>query len=176
MRLVQETGLYKHVHQYLTLASDDSCCGRNNSPCQQEKLPEIAASVCSQGAEIMAGKFVSSNGFCCSETSVNTLMDNGDNPVTVVFSKVVNGGKEQGIDMLVPCARLKTGEHCGYEPNGDTEMHPAGSDVLTALLLSLPEETWVGINDEKLSKEIKYLVSIENFPTLLQEEVHNYTQ
>ncbi|CAM8965411.1 unnamed protein product [Rhodiola kirilowii] len=168
IRQVQETGLYKHVQEYMSCAN--SCCTRKRYLGHQDNLPEIAASVCCQGAELMAGKFVPSNEFCCRETSVNSLKVNGDNPFTVVSGKVVNGGSEQGIDMLVPCARLKI-TNCKTEPTESTEMHPAATDVMTALLLALPEQTWSGIKDDKLSKEIRSLVSIENFPTLLQEEV-----
>uniref|UniRef100_A0A7N0UBE1 glutathione gamma-glutamylcysteinyltransferase n=1 Tax=Kalanchoe fedtschenkoi TaxID=63787 RepID=A0A7N0UBE1_KALFE len=169
LRQVQETGLYKHVQEFMS--SVNSCCMNKKYTCWQDSLPEIAARVCCQGAELMAGRSVSSTGFCCSQTSVNNLKAVGDEPITVVSGKVVNGGIEQGIDVLVPRSPSKVTNCCGSKPSDSTGMHPAGSDVLTALLLALPEETWSGIRDDMLLKEIRSLVSIENFPTLLQEEV-----
>ncbi|XP_045825890.1 glutathione gamma-glutamylcysteinyltransferase 1-like [Trifolium pratense] len=49
--------------------------------------------------------------------------------------------------------------------------HPAITDVFTLLLFSLPSRTWDGITDDKLLKEMQNLVSIDNLPLLLQEEI-----
>lgn len=164
---VQEVGLFKHVTKYLS--SPNSCCTKLPFSGHKDDLPDIAASVCCQGAEFLAGKYVSSNGFCCRETCVKCLKANGDKPITVVSGTVVNGNSEQGVDVLVPSFPTKVG-CCGSGSNC-TGMHPAGDDVLTALLLALPIDTWSGIKDEKLLQEMYRLVSTENLPTLLQEEV-----
>ena len=167
MNQVQEVGLFKHVTKYLSSAN--SCCTKLPFSGHKDNLPDIAASVCCQGAEFLAGKYVSSNGFCCRETCVKCFKANGDKPITVVSGTVVNGNSEQGVDVLVPSFPTKVG-CCGSGSNC-TRMHPAGDDVLTALLLALPIDTWSGIKDEKLLQEMYRLVSTENLPTLLQEEV-----
>lgn len=167
LRQVQETGLFKHVAELLSSAN--SCC-RNLISGHEENLPNIAASVCCQGAQILSGKSASSEMYCCQETCVKCLKANGEKPVTVVSGTVVNGETEEWMDMLVPSSRKNSGCSCGGSIN-HIGMHPASNDVLTALLLSLPPETWSGIKEEKLLKEINNLVSTNNLPTLLQEEV-----
>lgn len=170
---MQETDLFRHVAAFLSSAN--SCC-RNISPLNYEdNLPNIAATVCCQGAEILAGKSGSLDGYCCRETCVRCLKANGDKPVTVVSGTVVNGKSEQGVDVLVPSSKTKLS--CCYSASSNyIGMHPASNDVLTALLLALPPETWSGIKDEKLLQEISSLVTTKKLPTLLQEEVSNLSR
>lgn len=166
LKQVQETGLFKHVVAFLS--SVNSCCKSTSALAHKDDLPDIAAKVCCQGAEILAGKFSSSERFCCRETCIKCLKVNGDKPVTLVSATVVDGSTEQGIDVLVPSSQM---EDCGCGPNNCIGMYPAGNDILTVLLLALPTKTWSGIKNEKLSGEIQGLVSTEYLPTLLQEEV-----
>lgn len=167
---MQETGLFKHVAAFLSSA--DSC--RRNLPplSHQDDFPDIAARVCCQGAEILAGRSGSLDEYCCQETCIKCLKANGDKPVTVVSGTVVNGRSEQGVDVLVPSSWTKPGCCCSALSNY-SGIHPASNDVLTALLLALPPETWSGIKNEELLQEISSLVLTENLPTLLQEEVIN---
>ncbi|PQM38825.1 glutathione gamma-glutamylcysteinyltransferase 1 isoform X1 [Prunus yedoensis var. nudiflora] len=79
LRQVQETGLFKHVAELLSSAN--SCC-RNLISGHEENLPNIAASVCCQGAQILSGKSASSEMYCCQETCVKCLKANGEKPVT----------------------------------------------------------------------------------------------
>uniref|UniRef100_A0A803PGK7 glutathione gamma-glutamylcysteinyltransferase n=1 Tax=Cannabis sativa TaxID=3483 RepID=A0A803PGK7_CANSA len=167
LRQVQDTGLYKHVTEYLSSANS---CRRNiTTPNNGDNLPKLAASVCCHGAEILFGKS-GSQGYCCRETCVKCLEANGRKPITVVCGTVVNGNSEQGVDMLLPSSESSSTCHCSGSKD-HIWLHPAENDVLTALLLALPAETWSGIKEEKLLEEIYNLVSIENLPTFLQEEV-----
>ncbi|KAM7257888.1 hypothetical protein ACFE04_013629 [Oxalis oulophora] len=165
---IQQSNLYSHVTSFLLSAN--SCCRKIPTIFDKEKLPEIAANVCCQGAEIFGGKSVSVNGYCCLGTSMKSLKTNGDsNGIMLVSGTVVDGQSEQGLDLLVPPSQIKSICDCG--PNNCMAMYPAGDDVLTALLLALPPETWSGIKDEKLLQEVYSLVSTDSLPTLLQEEV-----
>ncbi|WCJ38289.1 Glutathione gamma-glutamylcysteinyltransferase 1 [Euphorbia peplus] len=167
LKQVQETRLFKHVAEFLSSAN--SCCKNMPVLSQEDDLPRIAARICCQGAEILAGKSGSSS-YCCSKTCVRCMTINGDKPVTLVSGTVVDGKNEQGLDVLVPSCQNKL-NCCGCGPSSSIGMHPASNDVLTALLLSLPTKTWSGIRDKELLQDINTLVATENLPILLQEEV-----
>ncbi|KAK4441572.1 Glutathione gamma-glutamylcysteinyltransferase 1 [Sesamum alatum] len=169
LKQVQETGLYHHVTDILS--SENLVCQAKQAMGHRDSLPSIAASVCCQGAGILTGRSGSSDRFCCRETCVRCYRaTNGDKPVTVVSGTVVNGNGEQGVDMLVPLSQAEP-SCCNSGSCGDSGMHPASNDVLTALLLALPLHTWSGIKDKKLLDEISSLVSTESLPQLLQEEI-----
>lgn len=168
LKQVQETGLFKHVVAFLSTVN--SCCRNLPSLAIKHNLPNFSATLCCQGAEILAGKFGSSERFCCQETCVKCLNrdGDGDKPITMVSATVLDGNSQQGVDVLVPSIHMGD---CGSSPSNCIGMYPAGNDILTVLLLVLPTETWSGIKDEKISQEIHNLVSTENLPSLLQEEV-----
>ncbi|GAV74655.1 Phytochelatin domain-containing protein/Phytochelatin_C domain-containing protein [Cephalotus follicularis] len=167
LKQVQETGLYNHVSAFLSSAN--SCCRSMPALVHEDNLPAIAASVCCQGAEILSGKSGLLKVFSCRETCVKCLNANGDKPITLVSGTVADGSTEQGLDVLVPSSQVKS--CCGCGPSNCILMYPAGNDVLTALLLALPPETWCGIKDNKLLQDIYTLVSTDTLSTLLQEEV-----
>jgi len=164
LKQVQETGLFKHVASFLS-----NSCSRESLD-DEDALPVIAASVCCQAAEILAWKPCSPAGYRCQVTCMKRLKAEDDKPITMVSGTVVNGNTEQGVDVLVPSSCRKLCCSCS-RPSDYMRMHPASMDVLTVLLLSLPSTTWAGITDKQLLTEIHGLVSTENLPSLLQEEV-----
>ncbi|KAL3328585.1 hypothetical protein AABB24_035963 [Solanum stoloniferum] len=168
LKQVQDTPLYKHVTSLLL--SEDSVCQLKAE--MESSLTNVAASICCQGADIFAGRSGLSDRFCCRQTCVRCYRATGDNPATVVSGTVVNGNgnEEQGVDVLVPTSQAKT-SCCSSGQNGCSPMHPGSNDVLTALLLALPPQTWSHIKDMKVLQEIENLVSAENLPPLLQEEI-----
>ena len=150
LKQVQEIRLYKHVKDFIF--DEKSCL------CNETCLTDIAESLCCQAAQVFEGtRSLSQNGFCCQESCA--VKTNEDTPVTVVSGTVTNGMVKQQLDVLIPSS------------SSCIAMHPTSSDVLTALLLALPPQTWFSIKDENLSQDISGLVSIDNLPTLLQEEV-----
>ncbi|XP_042516534.1 glutathione gamma-glutamylcysteinyltransferase 1-like [Macadamia integrifolia] len=164
LNAVHETGLFKHVTEWL---SANLCCQSLQPLIKKDTLPEIAANVCCQGAELLTGKS-GSDRFCCRATCVQCLKAEGDPPVTVVCGTVVTGSGEQSVDVLVPSSPKKQRICCGSNPGSH---FPENSDLLTVLLLALPPQTWSNIKEEKLLEETNGLVSTDNLPILLQEEV-----
>ncbi|KAJ0079561.1 hypothetical protein Patl1_22972 [Pistacia atlantica] len=135
----------------------------DNSLSQEEK-----GRLAVKGQKFWQESLVPRKGFCCWETCVQCLKTDGDKPILVVSVTVADGSSQQGFDVLVPSIQM---EDRGCSSSNFIRMYPAGNDILTVLLLALPTETWSGIKDEKLSQEIHNLVSTENLPTFLQEEV-----
>ncbi|KAJ4968481.1 hypothetical protein NE237_015182 [Protea cynaroides] len=167
LKQVHKTGLFKHVAEWLSSAN--LCCQNLQAFIKKDTLPEIAANVCCQGAELLTGQS-GLHRFCCSATCVNCLKAEGDTPVTVVSGTVVTGSGEQSVDMLVPSSPETQRICCG---SGSGNCIPASNDILTVLLLALPQHTWSGIKEEKLLLEIYDLVSTDNVHPLLQEEVRH---
>lgn len=169
LKQVRETELFKHVTRWLiseiSVCKDVSFLGYNNT------LPKIAASVCCQEAKLLTGNCTSSDGNGFGNADVNFLMSDGEKPVTVVSGTVVADGTEQGLYMLVPLSRSESSGLCSFDQNGCSRMHPSTGDVLSVLIFALPQHAWSSITEEKLQAEINCLVSIDNLPLLLQEEV-----
>ncbi|XP_020220485.1 glutathione gamma-glutamylcysteinyltransferase 1 isoform X4 [Cajanus cajan] len=163
LKQLQGTELFKYVNSYLSNSYNRQTTASVNG----NTLP---ASVCCQGPKILGGKPDSSVGYCCRETHMRSLKAEDDKPITTVSGTVVDGNSEHGVDVLISSSSGKLRYSCS-NPNKNISMHPAGTDVLTVLLLSLPSTTWDGIIDEQLLAKIRDLVPIDNLPTLLQEEV-----
>lgn len=169
LKQVKETNLYKHVTDILS--SGKSICSIKANLSQVDNLPNIAASVCCQGAGLLAGKTSISDRFFCQETCVRCYRAIGERPVTVVSGVVTNGTGKGSFDMLVPSSEGQL-DCCSASPDGCIQMHPASNDILTALLLALPPQTWSGIKESKVLKDIHSLFSTDNLPLMLQEEVN----
>nr|XP_010935936.1 glutathione gamma-glutamylcysteinyltransferase 1 isoform X1 [Elaeis guineensis] len=170
LQQVHETELFKFVSDFLLSAR--SCCANLLSSSNKELLSEIAATLCCQGAALLSGGLGVSKSFCCSETCIKCLRANGDAPMTVISGTAVSNGNKQGLDMLIPVTPGKSKSCCTFDHNNNcVVMHPTINDVLTVLLLALSPQTWMGIKDDRLLAEIQRLVSIENLPDVLEQEV-----
>lgn len=166
LKRMQETDLYKHVTD--TLTSEKLGGQIKQTLVHKDSLPNIAATACCHGAGILTGKSGSPDRSCCQATGVRSYRAiNVDKPDAVVSGngEVVNGNGGHGLDTLVSLSGTNT-KSC---------MHPTSNDVLTALLLALPPETWSGIKHKKTFEEVTSLVLTERLHPLLQEEVHKFT-
>ncbi|XP_010943665.2 glutathione gamma-glutamylcysteinyltransferase 1 isoform X2 [Elaeis guineensis] len=165
---VRETKLFKFVTEWLFSVS--SCCRNEPSVCDKDSLPDIAASVYYQGAELLNSRDGANQEFCCRGTSIKCLRATEDLPMTLVSGKVVSGGREQLLEVLAPVSPANSSSS-GSGLCNSTGSHPTTNDLLTVLLLALPSHTWLGIKDERLLTKIQDIFSTENLPDVLQEEV-----
>ncbi|KAE8676241.1 Glutathione gamma-glutamylcysteinyltransferase 1 [Hibiscus syriacus] len=130
LKQVQEAGLFTHVVEFLS--SVTLCCRNAPALSHENNLPDIAATVCCQGSELLAGKFGSPERYFFRETCITSLNANGDKPITLVSGTVVNGSSEKGVDVLAPSCPNNP-NYCGSSPTNCSGIYPAGNDVLTAL-------------------------------------------
>ncbi|OMP11135.1 Phytochelatin synthase [Corchorus olitorius] len=167
LKQLRETELFKQVTRFLAIGS--SLCNNVAPLDYKERLADIAANVCCQGAELLTGR--SSNKLCCKETNVKLIKDDSKDPITMVSGTVITDGTEQTVDMLIPSSQTEPGCLCDFEKNDCCGIHPSIGDGLTALLFALPQDTWLSLKEEKLRGQMKGLTSVDSLPTLLQEEV-----
>jgi len=168
LQQVRDTKLFMIVHD-LQCAHIQCCNGSSSSEdSSEDSVTRIVASVCSQGAAMLSGKLASSDGFCCRETHFKGkgVQANGGGPNTVISGSVVSEGNEQGVDM--PPLSMSP---CNSNMGNEIIKYPSSTDVLTVLLLALHPSTWFSIMDEKLKGEFQTLVSTDNLPDVLKQEI-----
>ncbi|KAM7527325.1 hypothetical protein LguiB_030735 [Lonicera macranthoides] len=170
LKQVQETGLFEHVTRWL---ASESYCKNMSSFSNKDTLGEIADSICCQGAKLLSGKHDCKSAICLKSANLEHVESTSKETLTVLSRTVVSDGTEERVDMLVPSSRRNlSGGVCNSDDDDNCSgMHPSTDDVLTVLLLALPQHTWYGIKEEKLREEMISLIVTENLPTLLQDEV-----
>lgn len=173
LKQTRETELFKYVAKWS--ASKISLCKGVTSWGLKETLPELAADICCQGAELFMGKLSSSEGTCCRQTNVTLLKVDDEKAMTVVSGTVTTDGIEKGIETLVPSSITELSNLCDFDQSNCKGMHPSTADVLTVLLLALPQHTWSGIKEEELRMQFNHLASVDKLPSLLQQEVIHFS-
>jgi glutathione gamma-glutamylcysteinyltransferase len=166
LQQVRDTRLFTIIHDLQ--CANIQCCQCPSSS-EEDSITRIAGAVCCQGAAMLSGCLVSSDGFCCRETHFNRVQANGDGVQTVISGSVVSQGYEQGVDMLLPVSPRTSS--CNSNSVKEIIKYPSNTDVLTVLLLALHPNTWLGIKDERLKAEFQALVSTNSLPEVLKQEV-----
>lgn len=153
LQQIRETELFKHVA--IWVSSGSRCC--TGFPVSIDEYTSLG----SETSEVY---------FCTSICSKS----NGSNHADVVSSSAtLNGSEYRGVDLLVPMSPDKSTSSCSFGSCSSicTMKNLEIDNVLTILLFALPPQTWQSIKKEGLLEEIYAVVSIKDFPHILQEAV-----
>ncbi|KAJ8749104.1 hypothetical protein K2173_013711 [Erythroxylum novogranatense] len=165
---VRETKLYTYMSRWLISESSKQNCVTYSA--SKDTLSEITAEACCLGTKLLNGNSSDCKDF--GKADVNFLKSgDSEKPVTAVSGGVNDDGNGKGIDILVPFSQSKAGGLCDAEMDRCICMPPRTGDAFTVLIFSLPESTWSNVKDEELRGQMRSLVSVDNLPSLLQEEV-----
>lgn len=161
LRQVQDTELYNRVIKWLE--SENFHCATVKDSGSEYSQSEIAVDLHTHGVEHSAVKLESSRLYYTkayySTDCVNKLDGN------LISEPVVVLGTKQQTDTMF------SSSHPSPSDSGLKHDHLVDAAALTMLLLVLPHHTWSGINEAKLCTEMNNLVSIENLPPSLKNEV-----
>ncbi|KNA23608.1 hypothetical protein SOVF_023430 isoform A [Spinacia oleracea] len=160
---VRETELYKHL--------SGSSYMRNAILDRHHSLDTIASEVCCQGAQLLCGKVGSCNEISLKTTQLRSSDCDNVESVTVVSAKVTAEDAVCGTEMLVPSCPRKSGSPCECGSDTSNREHPSVVDGLTVLILALPPDTWSCLKDAKLLENFCGIISSNNLPDLLQQEI-----
>ncbi|XP_019106413.1 glutathione gamma-glutamylcysteinyltransferase 3 isoform X2 [Beta vulgaris subsp. vulgaris] len=168
LKQVRETELFKRITRWV---SSRASCMRNAILNGHDSLEKIASEVCCQGAQLICGKVGSCHAICFKTTQVRSSDSDNVESVTVISGKMTLADSEYGAEMLVPSCQRKSGSPCECGSNSSNKEHPSVVDGLTVLILALPPGTWSCLKDAKLQEDFYGVISLENLPDLLQQEI-----
>ncbi|KMT05873.1 hypothetical protein BVRB_7g165320 isoform C [Beta vulgaris subsp. vulgaris] len=168
LKQVRDTELFKHITRWLLSGSS---CMHNAIFDGHDSLDKIASEVCCQGAQVLCGKVGSWSATCSKTTKLRSSDFDNAESMTVVSGKVIVRDYECGVEMLVPCCQRKSGSPSDCASNTSNRESPSVFDVLTVLILTLPPDTWHSLKDERLREDFCGIVSTNNLPCLLQQEI-----
>ncbi|CAO2824343.1 unnamed protein product [Amaranthus hypochondriacus] len=167
LKQVRETELFKCIIRWLL--SGSSCMHTISG--DGDSFDNTVSEACCQGAQVLCGRVGSSIANSSETTQLRPSTSGHIEPVTVFSGKVAIDNIECGIEMLVPCCQTESFGPCECSLNTSNREHPSTVDVLTVLILALPSDTWVHLKEAKLREDFCDLVSTNNLPNLLQQEV-----
>ncbi|KAL9235717.1 hypothetical protein vseg_010456 [Gypsophila vaccaria] len=167
LKQVLETELYIHVMAWLLTKPSCTC---DEPYASHSSLHEIASDVCCQGAKLLCGNVISRNTIFPKASPRRSSKADNLASTTLASGRVIVEDVEHGIEMLAPCCQRKS-DCLSKDSTSSCDGKPSINDVLTVLLLALPPTTWSHLKDPKLRQEFCGIVSIDNLPDMLRQEV-----